>query len=413
MDLGERLEKFHADFAQFKCDREAVSLSALQAEADWFADAYLTALSFPRHPQDWEGNEQLDRKIAAILAEERRPGGLVDRYRAALLDRQDWDEFLDLVWRRYDRLEREAFMPYWNRHCHWTGPAGERRIYNDIFQKYWCPRDRGGEARGYWAGKGRDDSRFPPGVGEDPLSVRKDEDMDIEQNIARFEAEMGRVHRPGVDKLLAYIRKSDFYTAPASTKYHLSCEGGLLQHSLNVLDALEAMLACEGDKWSYRVAGKAVCTIPDESVVIIALLHDICKTYFYATSTRNVKNEQTGQWEKVPFYTISDRMPLGHGAKSAMIVKQYMELTTPELYAIWHHMGFNGHFENDTAVGQSIEMHPIVLALHTADMMASRIMEADRDNKPAFLPVKAPAPESAGGWGDGLAIEAPDIQEET
>ncbi len=101
--------------------------------------------------------------------------------------------------------------------------------------------------------------------------------------------------------------------------------------------------------------------------------------------------KKTGQWEKVPFYTINDRMPLGHGAKSAMIIKQYMDLTNPELYAIWHHMGFNGNFENDTAVGQSIEMYPIVLALHTADMMASRIMEGEKENKPVS-PTANPAP---------------------
>ena len=62
--------------------------------------------------------------------------------------------------------------------------------------------------------------------------------MNTKSNIARFEEELGKVQRPGMDKLLEYIRKSDFYRAPASTKYHLSCEGGLLQHSLNVLDAL-------------------------------------------------------------------------------------------------------------------------------------------------------------------------------
>jgi len=211
--------------------------------------------------------------------------------------------------------------------------------------------------------------------------------MDRQVLIDRFEAEMSKVTRPGVDKLMDYIRKSDFYTAPASTKYHLACEGGLLQHSLNVLDALQAMLVCEGKEWLYRVAGEIVCTIPDESVVIAALLHDICKTYFYTTSTRNVKNEKTGRWEKQPYYAIDDRMPLGHGPKSAMIVKQYMNLTNPEMYAIWHHMGFTGDYENDTAVGAAFEKYPLALALYTADMMASRIMEGEKGNKTLFLPM--------------------------
>ena len=145
--------------------------------------------------------------------------------------------------------------------------------------------------------------------------------------VARFEAEMGKVKRPGIDKLMAYIRKSDFYTAPASTKYHLCTEGGLLQHSLNVLDALRGLLhpvqAQDGSSaWEYRIAGRTVGTFPDETVTLVALLHDICKTYFYATSTRNVKKGKS--WVQVPYYTVEDRMPLGHGPKSAMIVKQHI-----------------------------------------------------------------------------------------
>ncbi len=236
--------------------------------------------------------------------------------------------------------------------------------------------------------------------------------MDRQKLIDRFEAEMGKVQRPGVDKLMEYIRKSDFYTAPASTKYHLSCEGGLLQHSLNVLDALRGLLVWNDDAgaWEYRVAGSVADTVPDESVVIVALLHDICKTYFYTISTRNVKNEKTGQWEKKPFYTINDRMPLGHGPKSAMLVKEYIDLTTPEMYAIWWHMGFNGNHENDTAAGAAFEKYPLALALYTADMMASRIMEAEEGNKPLFLPAD-PAPESAGEYADNPATGEPDFQE--
>lgn len=208
--------------------------------------------------------------------------------------------------------------------------------------------------------------------------------MDKNALINRFESEMAKVTRPGVDKLMDYIRKSDFYTAPASTKYHLSCEGGLLQHSLNVLDALRSILTPADQQWIYTVAGKTAATIPDESVIIMALLHDLCKTYFYGVSTRNAKNEQTGQWEKVPFYTVNDKMPLGHGAKSAMIAKSYMELTSMEMYAIWWHMGFNGNSDNDICVGLAIEKYPVILALQTADMQAAKIMEAETGNKPPF-----------------------------
>ena len=234
--------------------------------------------------------------------------------------------------------------------------------------------------------------------------------MNIENNITRFEAELAKVQRPGMDKLLEYIQKSDFYKAPASTKYHLAAPGGLLQHSLNVLDALRGLLSWRSDGvWEYRAAGKVVDAIPDDSVIMMALLHDICKTHFYGTSTRNVKNETTGRWEKVPFYTVNDMMPLGHGPKSAMIIKQYTTLTSQEMYAIWHHMGRTGDYENDAAVGKSIEMYPAVLALQTADMMASRFMEGEKENLELFA--DAPAPASAGEWADNPANGGPVFEE--
>ena len=232
--------------------------------------------------------------------------------------------------------------------------------------------------------------------------------MNIQENIARFEAELAKVNRPGMDKLLAYIRKSDFYKAPASTKYHLSCEGGLLQHSLNVLDALRGILLPTPDrKFSYLVAGKAVAEIPQDSAIIIALLHDICKTYFYTTSMRNAKNEQTGKWEKVPYFTVKDRMPLGHGDKSVMIIKQYIDLTTPEMYAIWHHMGFTENADFQTLTN-AIDQFPIIWAMHTADMMASRFMDDEAGNKEAFAD---PEPESAGSWADNPTDDPGEFQE--
>ncbi len=234
--------------------------------------------------------------------------------------------------------------------------------------------------------------------------------MDRQALIDRFERELGKVQRPGMDKLLEYIQKSDFYKAPASTKYHLAAPGGLLQHSLNVLDALRGLLSWRSDgMWEYRAAGKVVDTIPDDSVIMMALLHDICKTHFYGTSTRNQKNDATGKWEKVPFYTVNDMMPLGHGPKSAMIIKQYTTLTSQELYAIWHHMGMNGNYENDNAVGKSIEMYPAVLALQTADMMASRFMEGEKENLELFADV--PAPASASEWADNPATGEPTFEE--
>lgn len=210
--------------------------------------------------------------------------------------------------------------------------------------------------------------------------------MDNRQaNINRFEAEMAKVTRDGVDKLMAFIRKSDMYAAPASTRFHLSVTGGLLQHSLNVLDALRANLTKNDDgTYSYEVAGVPAARVTEENVIIMALLHDICKTYFYSTSTRNVKNEKTGKWEKVPFYTVNDLMPLGHGPKSAMLIKNYIKLTSEEMYAIWWHMGFTDQHTDTMSLAAAIQKYPIVWALHTADMMASNFMEDKDGNKKGF-----------------------------
>lgn len=210
-----------------------------------------------------------------------------------------------------------------------------------------------------------------------------------ESNVRRFEMELGGIQRPGVDKLLDYIRKSDFYTAPASTKYHLSVPGGLLQHSLNVLDALRCSMhpatAPDGSPaLACQVAGYVIGQLysPD-TVTVSALLHDVCKTYFYTQSMRNVKNEKTGQWEKKPYYTVLDRMPLGHGPKSVMLVKQFMPLLAPEMYAIWHHMGPGEGVEAMTFF-QAAAKHPLVWALHSADVMATYFMEETEDNSKVF-----------------------------
>jgi len=212
------------------------------------------------------------------------------------------------------------------------------------------------------------------------------------------------ITREGADKLLDYLEhKSDFFTAPASARFHGSHAGGLCEHSVNVFRCLEAYLARDRVKELYGM------DYPMESAAIAALLHDLCKIGCYKAGTRNVKDDATGKWEKVPFYTVNDMMPLGHGPKSAMIIKQYTTLTSQEMYAIWHHMGMTGDYENDNAVGKSMEMYPAVLALQTADMMASRFMEGEKENLELFA--DAPAPASAGEWADNPATGEPAFEE--
>lgn len=180
------------------------------------------------------------------------------------------------------------------------------------------------------------------------------------------------ITREGADKLLEYLTssKSDFFTAPASTRYHGAYEGGLLEHSLNVYHCLADYVERERVKNIYKLNPSA------ESVALTALLHDICKVNFYKTDYRNSKNEQ-GVWEKVPYYTIDDRLPYGHGEKSVYIISGYMRLTREEAFAIRYHMGFSGN-EDPNNVGKAFEMFPLAFALSVADMEATYFLEGKK-----------------------------------
>ena len=176
-----------------------------------------------------------------------------------------------------------------------------------------------------------------------------------------------KITREGADKLLDFLVKSDFFTAPASTRYHLACEGGLLQHSLNVYDCLVDILNRPRVKELYKIE------YSDESIAIAGLLHDVCKVNFYKTSFRNVKDE-TGKWVSAPYYTIEDSLPYGHGEKSVYIVSGFMRLTRDEAFAIRYHMGFSGT-EDTNNVGRALEMFPLAYAVCCADMEAAFLME--------------------------------------
>lgn len=177
-----------------------------------------------------------------------------------------------------------------------------------------------------------------------------------------------KITRDGADKLLAFLEKSDFFTAPASTRYHGAYEGGLLRHSLNVYECLIDYLA------RARVREKYEMSFSEESAAIVALLHDICKVEFYTVSTRNAKNEETGQWEKVPYYTINDKLPYGHGEKSVYMISGFMRLNRDEAMAIRWHMGFSG-IEDKNMIGKALEMYPLAFALSVADMEATYFLE--------------------------------------
>lgn len=175
--------------------------------------------------------------------------------------------------------------------------------------------------------------------------------------------------RDGIDELIKWLEESDFFTSPASTKYHLNCEGGLLQHSIYVFDQLMYQLAIDLD----------VEELPEEiakSAIIVALLHDVCKANFYITKERNVKN-QKGEWIKESYYAIEDTLPLGHGEKSVMIIQQFIKLTTDELYAIRWHMGGFEPKENYQYISNAFKKSLLAVDLHIADLKATYIGERD------------------------------------
>lgn len=189
-------------------------------------------------------------------------------------------------------------------------------------------------------------------------------------NKARFiEIFNENITRPGADKLLDYLMSSscDFFVAPASTRFHGSFAGGLLEHSLNVYDCLKSYLEREKVKEDFNLE------YSDETIAIVSLLHDLCKVNIYKSGFRNVKGED-GIWRQVPNYTFEDSLPYGHGEKSVYIISGFMRLSREEAFAIRYHMGFSGE-ENKTTVGNALEMFPLALAVNISDMEATFLLE--------------------------------------
>lgn len=198
------------------------------------------------------------------------------------------------------------------------------------------------------------------------------------KNIERFEQLLRNTNRDGIEGLINFIRKSDFYTAPASTRFHSCHEGGLLEHSLNVYDCLNEKL--DNKLWKDT-------NVTEANIVISALLHDLCKSYYYTTEIKNkkvysehgTKSDSNGRfdWVSAPSYIVDDKIPYGHGEKSVMMIEEFIRLEPVERYAIRWHMGFTEPKENWSALGAAIRKYPFVLAIHTADLEATYLLEEE------------------------------------
>jgi hypothetical protein len=178
-----------------------------------------------------------------------------------------------------------------------------------------------------------------------------------------------KIKREGADRLLDFLISSDFFTAPASARYHSAYEGGLLDHSLNVYDCLCAYLNRDYAREKFKLS------YSDETIAIVSLLHDICKVNVYKPGFRNVKNEQ-GKWEQVPTFEFDDKLPYGHGEKSVYMISPFIKLTREEAFAIRYHMGFS-NVDDQRNVGKAFEMFPLAFALSTADMEATYYIEKE------------------------------------
>lgn len=177
-----------------------------------------------------------------------------------------------------------------------------------------------------------------------------------------------QIHRQGATDLKNYLLRSDFFTAPASTRYHCAYEGGLCEHSINVYRRLLANVKMQfGEEWESKVS--------HESVAVCGLLHDLCKIDFYKLDYRNVK--ENGEWQRKPYFTREEALPFGHGEKSVYIAGSFIKLTREEAMAInWHMGGFDARVRGgDYSVSDAYRMFPLAVLLHAADLEATYIDE--------------------------------------
>ena len=173
--------------------------------------------------------------------------------------------------------------------------------------------------------------------------------------------------RDGIDKLADYLSDStDFFTAPASTRFHNNFSGGLAQHCLNVYENFKSLLEIKGIEMS------------EDSIIICALLHDLCKCNTYVVETRNRKNEQ-GQWEKYNIWATNKDVdiPLPHSSRSIAIIRKFIKLSIKEELTIFYHMGPYGgeDYEYRNMLKAENEKYPQSVLFYVADTIASYLDE--------------------------------------
>lgn len=206
------------------------------------------------------------------------------------------------------------------------------------------------------------------------MSVDDISTMLFENKVNLFESMLRSTNREGIDKVIDFLRGTDFYYAPASSTYHSNYNGGLLDHSLIVY-----YIAMEYKKSMVMLKPDLEKDMSDESIAISALLHDVCKTCFYK-ETLKWRKDVNDNWEQYKGYIIDDTFPIGHGEKSVIMLQNIgLELTPCEMLAIRYHMGFWGTESTDVKYSQTaaLKMCPLVLLLQVSDFTASVTLEKE------------------------------------
>ncbi len=176
------------------------------------------------------------------------------------------------------------------------------------------------------------------------------------------------VKRDGIDELIDYlVNKTDYFTAPASTKFHSNFEGGLAYHSHNVVE----LLAQKNKQYNLGLS--------NETIYLTGYLHDLCKCNMYEKTMRLKKDEMTGKWIGYASYEINEKIPLGHGEKSVILLQQFVKLTLEECLMIRWHMGAYVPKDEYRDYNKAVEMYKTVLAFSNSDAEASHMLEEVRE----------------------------------
>lgn len=170
-------------------------------------------------------------------------------------------------------------------------------------------------------------------------------------------------NRTGIENVIKYLEETDFFVAPASTRFHGNYDGGLAEHSLNVYKLLKV----KNEQFDLGLS--------QETMAITALLHDVCKINLYHAATKNRKNPKTLKWESYKGYGYEDNFPIGHGEKSVIQLMHFIRLKKQEIIMIRWHMGGYEDKSQLNNLSAAWNMHPAATALHTADLESSYILE--------------------------------------